>query len=163
MWERKLAWLCLGCCSRKGLDFVRRGLFCFRVCLFCGEGDALFEDVECNVGFVLVDDERGTEADGSFAAAEDEEAALEGEIDDLVAHGAYRRAGLFIFDEFDADHETATANVANGGMFGNPGTKAREHLFANGCGVLEAFALEDVQRGKGSGDADWVAAEGAGV
>src|ERR1700677_255218 len=116
---------------------MRRGLFCLRVSLFCGEGDALFEDVECDVGFVLVDDERGTEANGGFAAAEDEEAALEGEIDDLVAHGADGRAGLFIFYEFDADHEAATANVSDGGMFGYPGTKAREHLFADGCGVVE--------------------------
>src|ERR1700722_12073827 len=98
--------------------------FLFRSCLFCGESDALFEDVECDVGFVLVDDERGTEADTGFAAAEDEEAALEGEINDLVAHGAYWCSGLFVFDEFDADHEAATADVADGGMFGYPGTKA---------------------------------------
>src|ERR1700761_8428103 len=140
-----------------------RGLSLFSICLFCGEGDALFEDVECDVSFVLVDDERGTEADGGFAAAEDEEAAFEGEIDDLVAHRSYRCAGLFVFDEFDADHEAATANVADGGVFGDPGTKAREDFFADGGGVLAAFALEDVHGGEGGGDADWVAAEGAGV
>lgn len=133
------------------------------VCLFCGEGDALFEDVECDVGFVLVDNERGTEADACFAASEDKEAAFEGEIDDLVAHRSYRRAGLFVFDQFDADHEAATTNVADCGMFGYPGTEAREHLFANGRGVLEAFALEDVHGGKGGGDADGIAAEGAGM
>jgi hypothetical protein len=46
--------------------------------LLGGELNALFEDVEGYVGLVLVDDERWAEADAGFAAAEDEQAALEG-------------------------------------------------------------------------------------
>jgi len=112
---------------------------------------------------VLVDDEWRTETDGGFAATKDEKAALEGEIDYLIAHGSYWCAGLLVFDEFDADHEASSANVTDGGMLGYPSVQAFEHLFAYGSGVLHAFALEDVHGGESSGDADGVSAEGAGV
>ena len=46
--------------------------------LLGGELNALLENVEGYVGFLLVDDERWAETDAGFAAAEDEEAALEG-------------------------------------------------------------------------------------
>ena len=59
--------------------------------LLCSERDALFEDVEGDIGLVLVDDERWAEADAGFTAAEDEEAALEGEVDDLC-HALGRQA-----------------------------------------------------------------------
>ena len=75
-------------------------------------------------------------------------------------------AGLrdcLVFDDLDADHEAAAANVADDGMLGDPGAEALEHLFADGGGVLHAFAFEDVHGGEGGGDADGVAAEGAGV
>ena len=112
---------------------------------------------------MLVDDEWRTETDGGFAATKDEKAALEGEIDYLVAHGSYWCAGLLVFDELNADHEASAANVADGWVFGDPCTKALEHLFAYGGGVLQAFALEDVHGGDSGGDADGVAAEGAGM
>src|SRR5271154_7029725 len=84
-------------------------------CLLRCELDALLEDVEGDIGLLLVDDEGRAEADAGFAAAEDEQAALEGEIDDLVAHGAGGCAGFLVFlstlDDLDADHQTAAADV----------------------------------------------------
>jgi hypothetical protein len=65
--------------------------------LFGRFGDALLEDVEGYVGFVLVDDEGWAEADAGLAAAENEEAALEGKVDYLIAHCAYWRAALLVF------------------------------------------------------------------
>lgn len=112
---------------------------------------------------MLVDDQRGAEADAGFAAAKDEEAALEGQFDYFVAHGACGGAGLLVFYDLDADHEAAASDVAYGGVFGDPGAEAGEHGFAYGGGILHGFALDDVQRGEGGGDADGVAAEGAGV
>ncbi len=112
---------------------------------------------------MLVDDEGWAEADAGFAAAENEEAAFEGEVYYLVAHCTYWRAALLVFYQLNADHEASATNIAYGGVFGDPGAQAGEDGFAYGGGVLEAFALEDVQRGEGGGDADGVAAEGAGV
>src|ERR1700742_1829102 len=99
--------------NRTGDDRVSSPPVVFSSCeLFCCELDALFEDVEGDVGLVLVDDEGWTEADAGFAAAEDEKAALEGEIDDLVAHGTGGGAGLLVLHDLDADHESATAYIA---------------------------------------------------
>ena len=136
---------------KTGLDCIGRGPLSVFVALLCGEGDALFEDVECDVGLVLIDDERRTEADGGFSATENEETTLEGEIDNFVTHWADRCSGLLVFDEFDADHQAASANVADGGMLRNPWAEAFEHLFADGRGVLHAA----VWRGVASGCTLW--------
>src|SRR5205823_8260296 len=109
------------------------------------------------------DDQWRAEANAGFAAAEDEEAALEREIDDLVAEGTGGGAGFLVLNDFDADHEAAAANFADDGVFGDPGAEALEHLFTNGRGILHAFALDDIHGGERSGDADRVAAKGAGM
>ena len=62
---------------------------------------------------MLVDDERRAEANAGFAAAKDQQAALEGEIDDLVAHRTDRCAGFLVFDHLDADHQAAAAHFAD--------------------------------------------------
>ena len=111
--------------------------------------DAVFEDVEGDVSLWLVDDERWAEADAGFAAAEDQEAAFEGEVDDLVAHGAGGRAGFLIFDDLDTDHEAAAADFADDGVFGDPGAEALKHFFTGRkCTVLlldDSTAEEDVR------------------
>ena len=40
-------------------------------------------------------------------------AALEGQLHDAVALRAARRLGLLVGDDFDADHQAASANVAD--------------------------------------------------
>src|ERR1700728_2847937 len=131
--------------------------------LLFGYGNTLFQNIERHSGFVLVDDERRGKADGVFSAAEDEEAALEGEIDNAVAQERGGFPGLLILHDFDADHEAASTDVANDGMFCRPVVQAREHLLALSFSVGEALALEDVDGRERGGDADGVAAEGGGV
>ncbi len=53
-----------------------------------GKSDALFENIEGDVGLLLGDDERRTEADGVFTAAEQQKAAVEGEVHDAIAESA---------------------------------------------------------------------------
>lgn len=91
----------------------RSTLFCVAAKLFCGEGDTLFENVKSDVGLVLINDQRRTQADAGFAAAEDEQAAFEGEVDDFVAHGPDRCTGFLIFDDLDTDHQAAAADVTD--------------------------------------------------
>src|ERR1700734_484604 len=112
------------------------------------ELNALLEDVEGDVGFLLFGDERGAETDAGFAAAEDEEAALEGEFDDLVAHGTCRCAGFVVFDYLKSDHQAAAADFAYGGVFGNPWAKTLEHGSADSRGIFDTLALDDVHGGE---------------
>src|SRR5271170_3028734 len=116
------------------------------------ELDALLEDVEGDVSLLLVDDERGAETDAGLAATEDEEAALEGELDDLVAHGSGGGAGFLIFNDLEADHQAAAADFTNGEVFCDPRTQALEHLFADSRCVFNALTLDDVHRGERGGD-----------
>ena len=81
--------------NEAGHDFSKiEARFYFCGDYFAAELDALFEDVEGDVGFLLVDDEGRAEADAGLAAAEDQEAAFEGEVDDRVAQRAGGVAGL---------------------------------------------------------------------
>jgi len=112
---------------------------------------------------VLVDDERRREADGVFAAAEDEKATLEGQIDDAIADKGRGFTGALVFDDLDADHETASADVTDDRMFGRPVAETGEDVLALPFGVGHAFAFEDVNGRQCGGDADGIAAEGGGV
>ena len=47
--------------------------------------DALFQDLERRIDLALLDDQRRREPDRCLAAAQNQKAALEGEIDDAVA------------------------------------------------------------------------------
>ena len=46
-------------------------------------------------------------------AAQQQHAALERQLDDLVALGAALRLGLLVGDDFDADHQAASAHIAH--------------------------------------------------
>src|SRR5580698_10487563 len=120
----------------------------------------IFENVERHGGFVFVDDKRRTETDGSFAAAENHEATFEGEFFHAIAQRADRFARGFIFHQLDADHEAASAHIANERVRLLPTLKALEDLSADAGGVVDGAVAEDFHGGKRSRDADRVAAEG---
>src|SRR5215469_15356830 len=99
------------------------------VALIYSQRNAHLEDVEGYVGFLLVDDERRAEADGVFAAAEQQKAIVEGEVDDSVAERAGRFARDAVLDDLDCEHEAAAAGVANDSVLRGPGFEA----FEGGC------------------------------
>ena len=70
--------------QRGGLDRCTGKRRWARQFFFCNF-DAFLENVEGYCGFVFVDDEGRGEAEGVCAAAEDEESAFEGEVDDAIA------------------------------------------------------------------------------
>ncbi len=89
------------CCAPTGLGF----LFYF--------ADAGFEGLQGEVSLFFVDYERRREADGVGAGTEDEQAFVEGEIDDGIAQVGGFFLGALVADDFDADHEAAAADIAD--------------------------------------------------
>ncbi len=75
--------------------------------------ERLFQDVQRDGGFVLADDERRTEPQRGFAAAQHHQAALEGQGLHAVAQRGGRLAGGLVLHQFDADHQAASAHVAH--------------------------------------------------
>jgi hypothetical protein len=75
--------------------------------------DAVFQHVHRDVRFFFRYYQRGAEADGAGAAAQEEDALFEGALYDLIALGGGVLFGGLVFDDVDADHEAAAADVAN--------------------------------------------------
>ncbi len=132
----------------------RLGVFLFNL------RDRFLKDIEGDHGFMFVDDERRAKADGSFAAAEDHEAALKGENLDAVAQGIDRLARGLVLYQLDADHEATTANITDHGMSLLPAGETVQHEVANASGIGQAFALDDVHGGKRRSNGDRVATKG---
>ena len=110
--------------------------------------NTLFQDVERDGGFVLVGYEWGREADGGFSAPENQQAALEGQLDDTITPLSGNFARGLILDDLDADHQAAPAYLAYDGVFCRPLPQAGEHLVAEFCSVGNAFAFEDIIGGR---------------
>src|SRR5690349_20814456 len=54
------------------------------LCVFADDRDRLFERVHGGVGFVFGDDQRGCDSHRAWSAAEEKNAALEGQFDDAI-------------------------------------------------------------------------------
>lgn len=117
--------------------------------LLFSSGERVFQDVECHGSLLVADDEWRADADGAFSAAEHHEAALEGEGLNAIAQGGGGLARGFILDQFNGDHETAPAHIANHGVRLLPGVEALEHFCADTRGVGDAFALKHIDGGEG--------------
>src|SRR4051812_21949101 len=74
-----------------------------------------FQNSQCEVGLVAGDDERRAEADGAFSGAEDQDAALEGALDDAIAELRERLAGLLVFHQLERQHQAEPAHVPDAG------------------------------------------------
>ena len=112
----------------------------------------------------LVTIERRRDADGARPAAQEENAPLEGQFDDAVALGRAIFLRLLVFDDFDADHQAAAANVAHDFVLLRPVRHALHHVIADFGGVLhQLLAFDHVEGGQRGRDADRIAAEGGGV
>ena len=75
--------------------------------------DRFVQDLDRGVGLLLRQHEWRRQADGILPGAEDEQAALEALVDDAIALGRRALLGLAIAHELDADHQPATAHVAD--------------------------------------------------
>jgi len=124
---------------------------------------AFFECIGGAVGLLAGEDERGAEAQAVGAAAEGEEAALEGEHFETVAELGGALFGSLVADELDADHEAEAADGADVAETLGPGSQAGHEVVADEAGVFDEFFFEQVQSGERGGDGDGVAAEGGGV
>src|SRR6266702_3987087 len=131
--------------------------------LLCRELNALFENIQSNVRLLAPDEQRRTQPDAGFATAQQKQAMLERQIDHVIAQRRNRIAALLILNQFDGEHQSAPAGVAYIGILLNPGMEARQHPSADCGGVLQAFALENVEGGERSGNGHRIAAKRAGM
>src|SRR6185312_3636707 len=117
-----------------------------------------------DVGLFFGHDERRGDTDGAGAASEKQDAAFEGEFQNAVALFGRSGPGLFIGDDFYADHEATAADIAHQFVFCGPISEALEHVVANFGGVFQqALVFDHVERSESSGQADGIASEGGGV
>src|SRR5439155_991168 len=100
-------------------------------------------------GFSLVlgDHERRREANSARSAAQEQNAALECELDNTVTLRAGVFLGLLVFDDLHADHQPAAANVTNQAVLLWPVGDPLHDVIANVCRVLQqAFVLDYIER-----------------
>src|SRR5580704_755736 len=63
---------------------------------FVSDGDALVEDIDCHVSFVLGDNQRWRDPNRARAAAKEQDATVKGQFDDAVAQFGRILPGLLI-------------------------------------------------------------------
>src|SRR6266849_9618157 len=136
---------------------------CLTLSLLFYFADAGFQGLQGEVGLLFVDDQRRGEADSVGAGAEDEQALVEGEVDDRAAQVGGFFLSALVADDFDADHETAAANVAHDFEFFGPVGHAREEIVAHAARVLFVLGFDEFHGGERGGDAHGIAAERAAV
>jgi hypothetical protein len=92
-----------------------------------------------------------------LACAEDEDAAAEHILDDGVPKFGKAFARGLIPDEFDAEHESESADVADVGILPRQGFHPLEHLAADSGGVGDESGLEQFDGRERGFDSDGVA------
>src|SRR6185312_5663386 len=107
--------------------------------------NTVLKNIESNVSLMLIQDERRSQPDGGFSAAEDKQPAFKGQLNDAVAPRSGGLARLLVFDDLDADHQPAPAHVADDFMRLRPGEESVQHPAADLGGVGHSFALNNVQ------------------
>src|SRR5260370_6647686 len=125
--------------------------------------DAGFQGLQGEVGLFLVDQQRRREADRVGASAENEQAFVEGGVDDGIAQIGCFFLGALVADDFHADHQTPATDVAYDFEFFGPVGHFGEEIVAHAAGILFVLRFDEVHRCQRSGDADRVAAEGCAV
>src|SRR5439155_27384334 len=71
------------------------------------------DDAQRGTHLVRGDAERRAEADGTLAAAEQQQAVAEGRLDDLVAQGRVRGRVVWAFHEVHRHHQSHPADLAD--------------------------------------------------
>ncbi len=130
---------------------------------FFSQGEGLFEDDQTLVHLFLGDAERRGEAHDALAATQQDQAALESQVDDAGAEFLGGGLALAVLDELDADHQSDAAHVADGGMARHDLVQGVDHIGAHGGGVFKVLVLDQIDGSEGSGAGERVAAEGVAV
>src|SRR2546429_7686311 len=86
-----------------------------------------------SISFVLGAHERRRQANSARSAAQEQNAALECELDDPVTIRAGVFLGLLVFDDLHADHQPAAANVTNQAVLLWPLGNPLRDVFADVC------------------------------
>src|SRR5664280_1492105 len=125
--------------------------------------NALFQHIHGDVRLLAAHNERRSDTDTVRPTSQQQDAALEGELDDAIAFRNALRFGLLVGDNLDSDHQAASADVAHQIEPLRPTGDALHDVFSHHLGVLDAFTFQDVHGGKRSCDRDWVPSESRSV
>src|SRR5882724_8109333 len=123
--------------------------------------EAIFECLNREVGLFLIDQERRRHANGVLARTEHQYSLVERLADHRIPQIGCLFLGLLIAHDFNADHQSLAAHVADNLEAAWPIADAPENVVAHFAGVLHVSAFDQVHRGHRRGDAHRVAAVGA--
>src|SRR5579862_3045640 len=99
--------------------------------------DGFLEHIHGNIGFFFGNDEWRRDANSARAAAQEEDAVFKNLLDDAVAQLRTVFFGFLIFDDFDADHQAAAADVPDQFVLARPAGHAFQHVCTDFGGVME--------------------------
>src|SRR6266852_5069605 len=135
-----------------------------RLVALAHDGDGLLESIDCDIGFVFGRDQRWRNANRARAATQEQNAAFEGQFDDMVALGGGVLLCLLVLDDLNADHQPAAANIAHQLVFVWPGGDSLQYVIADfGRIPHQVFALDHIECSQCGRNADRVAAKGRSV
>src|ERR1043166_3833832 len=118
----------------------------------------ILEDLDRGVDVAALDVERGEEADRPLAAAEEEQAALEGRVDDPIATFRVERA-VGALEDVDRQHEPEAARRAQLRERREKGLEPAGEIVAHDAGVLEQSSLDEFDRPESRGARKRIPAE----
>src|ERR1700722_12355711 len=114
-------------------------------------GERFIEDVDAAHGFVLADDQRRVDAN-DLRIRHRNEAALQRLVEQSPSDGLIqRRLGRAIGDHFDADHQAASADVADEAVFLLQLLQAGKHQCSDPGGIFDQPILENSLNGAKTG------------
>src|SRR5882724_9966314 len=123
--------------------------------------EAIFECLNREVGLFLIDQERRRHANGVLARTEHQYSLVERLADHRVPQIGCLFLGLLIAHDFNADHQSLAAHIADNLEAAWPIVDAPENVTAHLASVLHVSAFDQVHRGHRRSDAYRVAAVGA--
>src|SRR5579885_235642 len=156
-------WLAARCAASFPLPGTRAEALLIWLAASADLVQTLLYRIDGEIGLFLRNDQRRAESDGVRSGPEKEQAALERQLDEVIAEvGSAFFRGL-VLHQLDPDHQAQSADIADNrtppGQVAEPG----HHMLADAGRVLNEFRFEQFQGRQGRRDRDRVAAEGAGV
>src|ERR1035437_7876072 len=109
--------------------------------------NALFQHIHRDIGLLPGPDQRRSDTDTVRPTSQQQDAALEGELDDAIAFRDALHFGLLIGDNLDSDHQAASADVAHQIEPLRPIGDALHDVFSHYLGIFDAFTFQDVHGG----------------
>src|SRR5579862_2608236 len=104
--------------------------------------DAGIERVDCELGLLLVNDQRRSESHGILARPKDQQTLFERRLNHAVSQLGRSLLGFLVAHELDSDHESLAANVADAFVPLGPIGDLPKNEFAHSHGVGFAFPFQ---------------------